>query len=581
MPMISKVLNWINTATNKKIFLIICLLVVSLYGKSVFYQFVIDDTIQIAKNTNVQSLLNIPHLFVAGTFGPESSQFSYYRPLMMATYAILYSLSGGLAWSFHFLNILLHLTNAILLFLFLKKLFLFKKIKSAQLISFLATTIFIIHPVNVESVAYIAAQAELIWTCSTLLLFLVLISIVKENRLENKSVVYIFLLTLIAMLVKETAFILFPLSIMFIWLFAPKILSIRKFWLGLSLSILSYLLLRFVFTQINNSSLPTSPITHSDIFTRITTIPFVIFSYIRMFFYPKDLFFAQHQIVRSILDPQFYIYLPIVFLVITAFVAFAFVVKSRLYTFFLLWTVISFIPLLQIIPLDETVAEHWMYEPFIGLVGMVIIAFSYLLKRYKFSLKFIFLLTIIIYGFLYTRSWIRIENWQNEVTLFEHDIQYHQKECDLYISYGVALVEAKNFSKAKEELEKDLQICPQDNNVLNYLGITYASLEDYQKAETFFQKAIAQNQSYYPYRNLGRLYITEGKTNEAISILLEGKRNFPQQPEFDYFLGFAYYQKHNLDLAVTYLQDYYRANPSPDLLILIQNVQNGTAKLNL
>src|SRR6266404_7296187 len=95
------------------------------YCSSLFNGFVWDDEGQILNNTIVHSLNNIPSLLRGGTFivGINQVASNYYKPLLPITFTFLYSLFGPNAFFFHFLQVILHISNACMVFLLFSKFF--------------------------------------------------------------------------------------------------------------------------------------------------------------------------------------------------------------------------------------------------------------------------------------------------------------------------------------------------------------------------------------------------------------------------------------------------------------------------
>ena len=113
------------------------------FANMLFNSFVWDDIAYITKNPGVHQL-DIPSLFGPNMFnsGP------FYRPIPAVYFATIYSLFGANTFFFHLFQLLLHLVSTSLLFIFFRMFF-----KPA--ISFFLALIFLVHPIQVESVSYI------------------------------------------------------------------------------------------------------------------------------------------------------------------------------------------------------------------------------------------------------------------------------------------------------------------------------------------------------------------------------------------------------------------------------------------
>ncbi len=169
----------INPPTGKNFFRenwrqlsLISLLAFGLYIQSVGFDYVLDDSILIVSNKFTQQGVNgIDDIFryesFKGAFGDQNElvEGGRYRPLSIATFALEQSITGGNTAVSHFINVMLYMLTGILLFRVL--LLMFPKKNPSQekwffSIPFVATMLFIAHPLHVEVVANIKGRDELI-----------------------------------------------------------------------------------------------------------------------------------------------------------------------------------------------------------------------------------------------------------------------------------------------------------------------------------------------------------------------------------------------------------------------------------
>ena len=80
------------------------------YANSLFNSFVLEDRANILRNPSIQNFFNIPNLFFHQVGGQESLQ--YYRPVLFTFYTLLYSLFGEFTFPYHFVQLLLQITNS-------------------------------------------------------------------------------------------------------------------------------------------------------------------------------------------------------------------------------------------------------------------------------------------------------------------------------------------------------------------------------------------------------------------------------------------------------------------------------------
>jgi len=182
------------------IFLIGFLVYVNILGNG----FVWDDEEQVVNNPYIKSFSSLPQIFTGSTFQTGGAGLSgwYFKPLMSFWFMLNYKIWGLRPWGFHLTQLLLHLLNSVLVFLIFKKFF------NKNLV-FLLTLIFCIHPANVESVAYISASQEILYT------FFLLLSL-GWNHIDTLGILPIFYL--LAILAKESAIVGLPIIFLYFWL---------------------------------------------------------------------------------------------------------------------------------------------------------------------------------------------------------------------------------------------------------------------------------------------------------------------------------------------------------------------------
>ncbi len=150
---------------------IICVLVVYtflgfiIYSNTIGGKFLFDDNDTIVGNTYIRDFKHIKEIFTQDVTAGSGSIIGWYRPVLLLSYTVDYSIWQLSYYGYHLINILLQIFSSIVLFFIVFKLF--NKIRT----SFLSGLIFLIHPVQTEAVSYISDRADL------LLVFFLLISL--------------------------------------------------------------------------------------------------------------------------------------------------------------------------------------------------------------------------------------------------------------------------------------------------------------------------------------------------------------------------------------------------------------------
>lgn len=508
--------------SKKTIILIIILLGFALYSGSLFNNFVMDDISQVVQNPSIQKISTIPSLFSQSTSYDENNiqVGNYYKPLLMTAYALIYFFSfGAHPLGFHLAQLLLHLTNTILIYL------IFSRILKKN-ISFIVSLLFLTHPINTEAVIYVASLQDPLFTCFGLF---ALHTAIKSTW--KYSFILITVLMLASLLSKESGVLFLFIIPMYAYFYEKK--STFKTILQSSLALLIYFILRLGVARIYFPKYDISPIMTLNYWERMTNIPKIIIFYFKTFLYPDKLLVFQDWTIQSLTFIDFYAPLIIITLLIglwTRYGIFLFhknIALIRTYIFFTLWFLIGLGFHLHIIPLDQTVADRWFYFPIIGLLGMIgVIGENVDLKsQNKFSI--VPILSVLIVVFFSIRVLIRIPNWKNEAVLFEHDIKYNPNSYQLNIGLGLIYGNQGNPSKAEPFF---IHAASQFPSAKTYqeLGIFYLTSNRPIKAVNNFEKAIVYEKNN-PYHWL-LLAISKQKAKDKMGALDAAKQAYILSP---------------------------------------------------
>jgi protein O-mannosyl-transferase len=138
------------------VFFAVVLIVLALvvYGRSVDYPFHYDDLHSIVENPHIRSLENIPAFFYRPDFFSADARGAMYRPLLLVSYSLNYALDKYTVEFYHWFNIGLHLCNSLLLFALLRLWY------PDSTLCYIASLLFFLHPVNVEASVYISSRSE-------------------------------------------------------------------------------------------------------------------------------------------------------------------------------------------------------------------------------------------------------------------------------------------------------------------------------------------------------------------------------------------------------------------------------------
>lgn len=558
--------------TKSKIIFLFIIIGFLVYFNGLFNNFVWDDEEQVVNNVLVHSISNIPYFFSGSTFntgGSRSLGGLYYKPMMSVSFAFIYTLFGQNAFFFHLLQLVLHIANSIFVFLIFN--YLFKKFKNGELISFFLAIIFLVHPINTETVIYIASLQDVLYFFFGI--FALWRVITKSISFYNLLIISFLLL--LSLLSKETGFVFIPIILSYLFLFKRE--KIINYIISIGIVLFIYSFLRFKIAEIYFNKHDLSPITRMPIFERILNIPEIIIFYLKTFLYPINLSISQHWVIKSMNFSEFYLPLLLSIIFLSLFIIFAFKLKSKgneifkIYIFFFLWFIFGLGLHLQIFPLDMTVAERWFYLPEIGLLGMIGIICILWIKK----MKTILLISVIVLIFcLSIRTIIRNTNWKDGLTLYSNDIKITHGSFDLENNLGVELYRAGKFNEAKIHFENSTKIAPFWWTNWNNLGVMVEK-EDYRKALSYYQKAINNGSYYLAYENIAKVLLIQKKFAETKEFTESSLKTLPNNSNLWESLAFAEYNLGNKEQALKAAENAFILSPTQQTYYLYNNLSKN------
>ncbi len=373
---------------------------------------------------------------------------------------------------------------------------------------------------------------------------------------------------MLALLSKESAIFLIPLIFLFLY-FYQKV----KFVYGVIIFpviLAFYFLLRLGVAHIPLTSVNVGPVAQASLTQRLISLPYELASYFRIIFFPKDLFVSQHFLVSSVSDFRFWGYLIFLVIMLSLLVWFWVKTKSRLFLFFVFWFFGSLSLVLNIIPLDMSVAERWLYFPLIGFLGMLTLFLVKLIQNWPKIFPSVFVVLIGVIFIFSGRTIARNHDWHDGLTLYSHDIKLNQEAFDLANNYGVELFRVGQIKEAKKYFEKSIELYPHWWFAYNNLGAVYEREGDLKKAQELYEKTIEISNYYLAYENLAFLLVGKSAFTEAVSFLKGAVDKFPQNPRLRLAFVLAYSEMGQFDQAQIQARVLYFLEPTQINRVLLE-----------
>jgi len=509
------------TTTKAIHWLIIIGLIV--FFNALFGNFVLDDVAYIIAYPDFHNLsfweLIKTNLYNSG---------GQYRPIAALYFFTLYNAFGNISFFYHLPQIVFHIINSILLFLVFKKFF-------NKPLSFVLSIIFLIHPIQVESVSYIAATDN-----SLFFLFGITALLLSLNKkISLQKIILIFALLALSLFSKETGFLFLFIIVLSRILFYKN--QLKSFIISGSLTILVYFMVRFGIAGVYFANLTGVPINNLSLAQKLINTPAIIFYYLNTFFFPLTLAVNQNWIITKISFSSFYfpLFIDLIFFFLLGLIGWYVYKKNRktfpTFLFFLSWFLSGLALNLQLIPLDMTVSDKWFYFPIAGLLGILGICLTFIIHKNKRLDKILYFIGLLIFILLSTRTIIRNSNWSNALTLYTHDIKIRDNgQLENYL--GDIYINEHDYQKALNAYKKAMELEPTMGVLYNIAG-TYLTMNDIPDAELYYSKTISWNGSVnvnedivkeYSYLDLGNLFLRHGPVMGALKIIKSGLIHYPR-----------------------------------------------------
>jgi protein O-mannosyl-transferase len=457
-----------------------------------------DDPNYVYKNPVIQKLNgeNVKEML-------SSYHMGNYHPLTMLSLAADYSLGKLKPKTYHITNLVFHLFNTALVFIFI--LLLFEKIELAAI----SSALFGVHSLHVESVAWISERKDVLYVLFFLASLIFYLRYLKEEK--NKFYFISLLLFILSDLSKGMAVSLSLTLVAIDWLKGRDLKDKRVILEKIPFFILSIL---FGIIAINAQKLgpDTEGIPDYNIFTRIIFASYGFCQYLYKLIIPINLSAFYPYPDKGLLTSEFWLSL-VIAIGVTASAIYS-AKKSREYLFCFLFFIFNIILVLQILPVGKAImADRYAYVPSIGFFLAIAIA----VNSVKVEKTFIYILVLIYTLFIGTLTFNRCKVWHDSFSLWTDVIEKYPNAGIAYNNRGVAFAEGKNFKQAIADYDQAISIDPKHSEAYNNRGVSRAALKNYTDAKNDYNKAITLRPEYPDaYYNRGNSYIETKDTLSAI-----------------------------------------------------------------
>ena len=580
------------------VYLLLILTTLIVFHQLPSYDFInLDDDLFVYENPQVQAgFTKEGVLWAFTTFHPD-----YWRPLSWLSHMLDCQLFGLRPGLHHLTNLLFHLANSVLL------LFILRKMTGSLWHSSFVAALFALHPLHVESVAWVAERKDLLSAFFWLLTIWAYSRYAEHPDLRRYLLVLLFFtLGLMSkpMVVTLPAILLlldfWPLGRLHVHqvpsMSAPGMAKpsvMRLVWEKIPLFALSAATIGV--TLLSTKEVGT--LKSFDLFPLSTRIANALVSYLS---YITKMIWPQHLAVYYPHPGNIPIWQSAgaAFILVGLSVMAVRAWRNRPYlTVGWLWYLVTLSPVIGLVQAgSQAMADRYTYLSLIGIFIMVAWSVPSLLEGWRNRRALLIILATVLLSVLATSTWVQVRHWKNSVTLFQHSIEvttdnhfarnnlgvalarqgrldeaiYHYSESlrlkadqgEVHNNLANALAARGDPEEALAHYYKALQIAPDSASAHNNLGSTLARLGKVDEAISHYREALRLKPDYAgAHYNLGNVLVDRGSVEEAIGHYTEALRIWPDWAGAHNNLGFALERRGRLEEAISHYRKALRIKP--------------------
>ncbi len=502
---------------NLSAIVFLSLLTLLIYGQTVNHDFVnYDDDFYLTENPFIKNGLTWRGIEWAFSIDFKNSQWvpANWIPLTHLSHLISVQVFGLNPTAHHLINSSLHFLNVLLLFGFLTKATGNKKS------SLMVAVLFAIHPLHVESVAWIAERKDVL---SLFLGLLALHSYLKYTK--KKSILNLFQVCILFFLAltAKPMLVTFPFVLLLLDHWPLKRIKFNgpvffKTNRNLIIEKIPFFLITvfscWVALLFQAKANAISTFQSVSFLARIENALVSYWVYLQKSLWPLGL------TVFYPLPKNEYGSLEVVFgFSITMAISFFAIFCNKEKPYFLvgwLWFLGTLIPVIGLVQIGaQAFADRYMYLPSIGLYIAVSWELSSYQKLHKWKKTILsFVLGIIVF-LLTLSSFFQVKHWENSVALFSHTLRHTKNNETAHLNLGIAYSDSEYIDKKLEHFFKAAKINPNNHRTYYNIGDIFLKNGETEKAISHYKKAL-------------RIKPNFAKAHNNLGIAFSSKREFKQ-----------------------------------------------------
>ncbi|MBX9602879.1 MAG: hypothetical protein K2X35_17880 [Bryobacteraceae bacterium] len=471
--------------------------------------------------------------FFRPDFGPDQPFLAWLRaggtrPMLLASFWLNFQISGTETYSYHAFNVLLHFLNGLLIALAAwKVLELAGEVNSRRtLLSGFAGLLFLVHPVQTESVAYVSSRSEVLSLFFFLAAFVIFLW--RAGAIGWGVSAAVLVLGGLAAATKEHAVTLPALLLLTDYFFRPgfSLDGIRRNWRlyipMLAGGVATAVLILRLLTSADTAGFGMRDLTWYQYFF---TQGRAIWTYLRLYVLPAGLNIdPEFPISRTAFEHGGVLWWAALLGIATA--AWIHRRKYPLACYGLLVFLILLAPTSSVAPIRDPVAERRMYLPFFGLL-MITLEFA---RRWRTSAMTFAAAAGVLLLVFSVATYRRATVWSSPVTLWEDTVRKSPSKARPRFQLAYALYESGRCGPAVDEFERTSKLQPMNYELAIDWGLALECAGNSTGALEKFQLAASLEKRAHPYALIG---MSHGRRKDAGAALEALRQAESIEPGYD------------------------------------------------
>jgi tetratricopeptide (TPR) repeat protein len=507
-----------------------------------------DDDYLLTNNADVQAADGLGRLW----FAPATAD---YLPLTMSVLWLQWRFFGLDSTGYHIVSILLHALASCLLWGLLRQM----RLQAA----WFAGLIFAVHPLGVESVAWIS---ELKNTLSLPFFLAAAWCVVRFEQGSGRCFYFAALGLFLAAMLGKSSVVMFPcVMLLHAWWLRGRI-SWHDILRSAPFFLISLLLGLITLHFQLNRAIGDEPIPIGGFDSRLAIAGMALLFYLTKIFWPLTLLPIYPQWKAN--PPEAYQFLPWL-LIIGAFVFFWMRRKTwgrhALMAFGFYF--ITILPVLGFVAMSYMrvgwVADHFLYIPMIGIIALAAAATGSAFARASDTGKqILFSGGILVAGGLTLLSHNYAAIWENEDKMWSYTLRHNWDCWQAHNRLGAREFNRGKIDVALPHFREAVRLRPDLAETRNNLGSGVLATKDTKAAIEEFREAMRLSPSIIAIQaNLARALWLDGQYREASEIYADLVKRFPENPTFLCNLGVSFFQENRIPESVKCFERALQINP--------------------